>query len=289
LNDVSQIAVGFGNGAVTLIRGDLINDRGTKQRTVFESQEPITGVNFVEDSRVTTLYLSTTARILTLVIQGKGQGQPAHVLEDQGCDVGCMTVDPLTGDVIVVRDDAVYSYTPHGRGPSYAIPGPKSAVFVYKEYVGTISPSKGLSASFMNIGGSQVEELLYASTLTLLDTDLKHVAQSQPFISEIKRTFTISGDLFVLTTDGKVHRLHEKPLSDKLQIMYQRNLFPQALSLARKCKLEKSRQNVIFQKYGDFLYSKNEYDGAMQQYLKAIDGIEPSQVIRKVGILLRMS
>lgn len=40
--------------------------------------------------------------------------------------------------------------------------------------------------------------------------------------------------------------------------------------------------NVIFRKYGDFLYQKAEYDSAMQQYLKAIDNTEPSQVIRKV-------
>jgi hypothetical protein len=37
LGDLSQVAVGFANGAVTVIRGDLIHDRGTKQRTVFDS------------------------------------------------------------------------------------------------------------------------------------------------------------------------------------------------------------------------------------------------------------
>jgi hypothetical protein len=33
----------------------------------------------------------------------------------------------------------------------------------------------------------------------------------------------------------------------------------------------------------DNLYQKGNYDGAMQQYLKAIDNTEPSQVIRKVS------
>ena len=46
--------------------------------------------------------------------------------------------------------------------------------------------------------------------------------------------------------------------------------------------MDASQQNVIFRKYGDFLYQKADYDGAMQQYLKAIDNTEPSQVIRKV-------
>ena len=46
--------------------------------------------------------------------------------------------------------------------------------------------------------------------------------------------------------------------------------------------MDAEHQNVIFRKYGDSLYQKGEYDNAMQQYLKAIDNTEPSQVIRKV-------
>ena len=46
--------------------------------------------------------------------------------------------------------------------------------------------------------------------------------------------------------------------------------------------MDAQQQTVIFRKYGDFLYQKADFDGAMQQYLKAIDNTEPSQVIRKV-------
>jgi Tfp pilus assembly protein PilF len=49
--------------------------------------------------------------------------------------------------------------------------------------------------------------------------------------------------------------------------------------------MDPQQQNVIFRKYGDSLYQKGEYDNAMQQYLKAIDNTEPSQVIRKVRVL----
>jgi Tfp pilus assembly protein PilF len=46
--------------------------------------------------------------------------------------------------------------------------------------------------------------------------------------------------------------------------------------------MDSRQQSVIYRKSGDFLYQKGDYDGAMQQYLKAIDTTEPSQVIRKV-------
>jgi Tfp pilus assembly protein PilF len=65
--------------------------------------------------------------------------------------------------------------------------------------------------------------------------------------------------------------------------MYQRNLFVPAINLAQKSGMDTHQQNVIFRKYGDFLYQRQDYDGAMQQYLKAIDNTEPSQVIRKVN------
>lgn len=52
--------------------------------------------------------------------------------------------------------------------------------------------------------------------------------------------------------------------------------------------MDAQQQNVIFRKYGDYLYQKADYDGAMQQYLRAIDNTEPSQVIRKVWLTRRL-
>ena len=74
-------------------------------------------------------------------------------------------------------------------------------------------------------------------------------------------------------------------MQQRLEILYQRNLFLPAINLAQKSGMDAENQNVIFRKYGDSLYQKGEYDNAMQQYLKAIDNTEPSQVIRKVKCL----
>ena len=84
----------------------------------------------------------------------------------------------------------------------------------------------------------------------------------------------------------QLFRYHEKPLQQKLEILYQRNLYVLAISLAQKAGIDAAQHNVILRKYGDYLYSKGDFDTAMQQYLKAIDNTEPSQVIRKVWIIL---
>lgn len=286
LDDLSQLAVGFGNGSVTVVRGDLVHDRGAKQRTVHESEEPITGVEFREENRIITLYVATTSRILKLAISGRGQGQTPRTVEDSGCGIGCMTLDKRNGDIVVVRDDAIYYYGVEGRGPCFAYDGPKSLVSVYGDYVALVSPPANAAIStksntLRRFGGAQADEIFNTSTFTLLDTGLRFVAHSESLVSQVKALFSIWGDLFSLTQDGKIYQYHEKTLQQRLEILYQRNLFVPAIDLARKSGMDAPQQNVIFRKYGDFLYQKTDYDGAMEQYLKAIDNTEPSQVIRK--------
>lgn len=209
LDNLSQLAVGFANGSVTVIRGDLINDRGAKQRTVFESDEPITGVEF-RDGATTTLYLATTGRILTLTISGRGQGQPAKNLEDHGCGVGCMTVDNDSGDIVIARDDAIYFYGANGRGPSYAYEGPKQLVSMFRDFVALVTPPKSDAASRPSVlrrfVGGGTDDLYRSSTFALLDTDLKYVAHTETLVSPVRAVFAEWGDLFLLTLDGKVGR-----------------------------------------------------------------------------------
>jgi vacuolar protein sorting-associated protein 11 len=217
LEDLSQLAIGFGNGSVTVVRGDLIHDRGAKQRTVFESEEPITSIEFREGN-ITTLYIATTGRISTLVISGRGQGQPARTLEETGCAVDCMTVDKSTRDVVVARDDGIYYYGIHGRGPAYAYESPKKMITIFKDYVAMASPPQtniAARAPLRAFGGSQTDDMFSTTTFTILHTDLKFIAHQETLSSQAKAVFKEWGDLFVLTLDGKVTRLKAFPkLSD---------------------------------------------------------------------------
>jgi len=206
LDDLSQVAVGFANGSVTVIRGDFIHDRGTKQRTVFESEDPVTGLE-VRQGNTKVLYIATTARICSLIISGKGQGQPVRTVDNRGCGVGCMTQDPESGDIVIAREDAVYYYGPHGRGPSYAFEGPKKIVRMYREYVGLVCPPRvaqvSTSKTFRRLG-DEVDELFSTSSFTLLDTDLKYIAHTESLTSQVRDVFVEWNELFLLTVEGKV-------------------------------------------------------------------------------------
>ncbi|KAJ5611197.1 hypothetical protein N7510_007916 [Penicillium lagena] len=283
VEDLSQVAIGFANGSVSIIRGDFIHDRGARQRIVFESEEPITGLE-IQNGAITTLYISTTSRILTQVIAGRGQGQPARVLEDSGCAVRCMTLDKEGGDILIAREDAIYTYGTRGRGPSYAFESPKTSINAFQDYVALVCPPKAGSSKtdpLRKYGVNPADEIFGSTTFTLLDTDLKFIAHSESLASPMKHIFIEWGDLFLLTTDGKIFRYREKSLQQKLEILYERNLYILAINLAQKIGIDALQQNAIYRKYGDFLYQRGDYDTAMQQYLRAIGNTEPSQVIRK--------
>lgn len=282
--DLTQLAVGFGNGTVTVVRGDFIHEKGTKQRTVFESEEPITGLEFRE-ANSTALYIGTTSRISSLAISGKGQGSPARTLDENGCAVGCMTLDPQSNEVVIARDDAIHTYGPRGKATSYPYEGAKKLVTVSNDYVLIVSPQNrnnlGRSVPLRVFGGTQADDILNASAFTILNTDLRFIAFSESLSNEIGHCFSIWGDIFLLSIDGKLYRYHERTFQQKLEVLYQRHLFVLAINLAQKYKADAAQQNVIFRKYGDFLYQKGDFDTAMQQYLRAIDNTEPSQIIRK--------
>ena len=201
---MSQIAVGFANGAVTVIRGDLIHDLGTKQRIIYESDEPITGVELHVEDSLTTLFIATTARILKLVISGKGRGQPPKTVEDTGCGVGCMAVDRKTGNIVVGREDAIYYYTLDGRGPPTAYEAPKKLISVYQDYIALVSPptpageTDTMRQRFWGAGADSI----YA--FTLIHPDLRIVAHSETVLSDVKHIFQLWGDLYILTQEGKV-------------------------------------------------------------------------------------
>lgn len=202
------------------------------------------------------------------------------------------------GDIVVARDDAIYFYGPNGRGACYSYDGPKQFVRVFKNYVAIVSPpssrpstavhGSGVSGAFKRLVGKAPEvasDPLWDSTkFTLLDTELKCVAHTERLVSGVKEMFISWGDLFVLTLDGKVQRYHEVTLQEKLDILYQRNLFILAISLAQKAAVPENKLRSIYRRYADYLYSKNDYDGSMQWYIKSLGPANEqgvSNVIRK--------
>ncbi|KAK9461542.1 uncharacterized protein V1516DRAFT_648670 [Lipomyces oligophaga] len=286
-DDLSGIAVGLQDGHVVLIKGDIMHDKGLKQKIIYESPVPVTGLAFYDASKLSLIYIATTEKILTVYTSGKNQGHPARVLEEKGCTSGCLTVKKSTGEILVARDDAVYFYTPYGRGPIYVYEGQKSRIFVFKSYLAIVSSAgtatdDAAQKTVRRFMGSMASISPFDTTkFTILDTENRFIAYSGQFVDGVRAIFSEWGDLYVLGGDGQLYRHQERDLQSKLEILYQRNLYNLALTLSMNVGAEEKRILGIYKKYGDYLYNKGDFDEAMVQYIKAIDGGEASQVIRK--------
>lgn len=227
---------------MTVIRGDLIHDLGTKQRIVFESEEPVTGVQLSTNDTLTTLFVSTTSRILKLGLSRKGQGLPPKTVEDAGCGAGCMTLDKKTGNVIVAREDAIYTYTLDGRGPPRAYESPKNQVAIYENYVALACPpasdsAKDSEAMRRRFGSQTADALFSASTFVLLEPDLRVIGHTENLISAVRFIVEVWGDLFTVTEEGKASILANSWSALRLPLC-------PGLSISRKGTTAKARDAI---------------------------------------------
>lgn len=286
LEDLSHVAIGFSDGRVVLVKGDLARDRGAKQRAVYEGEEPITGLEFLVSNKVTVLYIFSTSKLLTLTVSnatGRSVTQVPRVMESVGAALGCVAKDKSRNEIFVARDDALYRYNVDGRGPCYALEGRKTSLNVHQSYSVLVQPSNERKWGPMKVLGKLgIPDLLeYASKVTVLDSEHKFISHVGQYSQGLRSVFSQWDNLYLLTTDGKLFRLAEIDVQSRLEILYSKSLFPLALSLAEAYKLDESQTNIIRLKYADYLYVQAEYEPAVRQYIQAIRQCDTSAIMRK--------
>ncbi|KAJ2962679.1 hypothetical protein NQZ79_g2272 [Umbelopsis isabellina] len=264
VKNLTQIAVGLANGTVILIRGDLQKERSTKQKVIHEGSEPITGLGFREQTKSTILFMVTTGSIMSY---------------------NTTASKPTT---------AIYQYDNTGRGPCFAYESPKTSLKWFKStYLIITSPPLSSTVPSYRPGSSGTANINFTrqpgqqtsssdlTKLTIFDTANKFVAYKDSFIGGIRGVVCEWGAIWIFGLDNKIYRLDEKDTPSKLEILFKQNLYVLAINLAHMQNYDDASIVEIFKKYGDHLYVKGDYDGAMEQYIRTIGKLEPSYVIRK--------
>lgn len=295
---LSFLAIGLGDGTVILYRhldqslsGSASLTAIPKPRTVHESPtEPVTALGFREptdETPATYLFIATTNRVLVYQASGRGSGGAASEVHEAGAALGCAVMDWKARDMVVARDEAIYICGAENRGSSYAYEGPKTSVHTHLNYLVIVSSpltANAASASATirnfaarNIGASGTE----VTKVTVFDLENKFVAHIEPFTDDVREVFSQWGNIYVLSNDGKLSCLREKPTATKLDMLYRRGYYVLALDIAKTQQMGQESVADIHRQYGDYLYAKPDYDAAMQQYLQTIGYVQPSYVIRK--------
>ncbi|CAE1174781.1 VPS11 [Acanthosepion pharaonis] len=270
--NLNWMAVGFQCGSVVLFKGDVTRDRHSKFRIVYENQRPITGLGFRISGKSIILFIVTETNILSINISSNDYRTS---LDKFGCKARCAVMSGMTQDnqFVVGRQDVVYFYQPDGRGPCLALEGEKLMLFWFRGYLVTVCREKRYMSPINNTG-------MAMNIVTIYDIQNKFIAFIASFPEVIDVVYEW-GAIFVLAGDKKLYHLIEKDTKTKLDMLFRKNLYNIAISLAKSQQYDKGGLIDIFTQYGDHLYSKGDHDGAIEQYMKTIGKLEASYVIRK--------
>lgn len=269
---VTHVAVGLVSGALIVFAGDLLHEREPRQLALRTDagtgaatggSGPITNAGFRRDERALYLFATTVAQVLTFELVSMTR---RTIDETNGCEVGRAVMSDEQ-DLVAARTEAVYFYEADGRGPCFGFDGEKKALLWFRSYLVVVS------------GDNQTPKGI-TNTLTIYDLKNKFVAFADSFncVSHVVHEW---GSIFVFTADGRLYQLKEKDTQTKLETLFRKKLFMVAINLASSQALDAQSTVEIFIKYGNHLYDKGDYDGAIQQYIHTIGRMEPSYVIRK--------
>ncbi|EMR11149.1 hypothetical protein PNEG_00745 [Pneumocystis murina B123] len=279
--NVGHIAIGFANGTVLLIKGDLVRDRGSIQRVIYKSEEPVTGLYFKESKKEISLFIITTGKVLKLLINAKIQLKSPEIIDAVGASLGCSTINRKNNDLIIVRDDSIYIYKSNNKNICYSYKSSKFGVLVNHDYVFVFllpCAASIIAPSTTNISPRNIFDM---SQLIIINTENKFIAHVSNFQFFLKTIFMEWGDVYIFSQDEQVFRVQEKSITEKLEILFQKHSYPLAIDLALTGGYTRVKVNDIIIKYGDYLYDNGDFDGSMKQYILSIDQIKPSNIIKK--------
>lgn len=287
-SDLSCFVVGYINGKIILVRGDLVRDRGAKQRIIFNdnTQEPITSVAL--NNAATFCYASTTSNILLFNTTGRNNNTPDLILNnDSGLNLNCSSVSVDRNEFICYNKGNIELYQTNGEKRSITVDleSVKKVYPIDKEKILFVTEEKSSRESSLQINDldktamSRIIVLNLKSKLVALDFLL-----SNSVIDILGTPDDINSPIYLLSTNGVLHKISEKSLADRLSIVIQKQLYPFAIELATTNNVSDLEIQEIHKKYGDFLYKKDQKAEAVEQYIQCLDVVETSEIIAKFSV-----
>ncbi|ANB11170.1 tethering complex subunit PEP5 [Sugiyamaella lignohabitans] len=286
-SDHSILGFGYADGTVILVRGDIVRDRGSRQRVVYRSNTPVTGLEFYEgdENGSVVLMIATVSQILTVPTTGRNSGKPDIILDKKGAALGCVTMvkgyRTQKDRLAVARDGEIAYYTPVMRGASIALDLPKKSIYSFGHYflvtsiLSADNSSVEASNSFSNFVGADTTRIF------IIDTLNNFIAYTEQMAAGIKFIFTQWDKLHVLGSDGILYVFKEKDIDTRLAILKTNNLYDIAIELSTKMDLERNKILRLEREYADFLYKGDQSAEALEHYITSIELGQTSEVILK--------
>eukprot|EP01084_Bolivina_argentea_P054152 99324_1 len=269
-----QISVGCANSVVLVFNVNLKH-----RASLLEKIHPMkltkeglhictNGLHHLKPNKFIILYVITVHAIMSFHMSDRNF--PCYFIDRTGgCDLGCSIINDF-GELIVAKSETVHIFLGEEIRGEHAFPGHKQMVSSFRRYLIVVTLIKTKMTE-----NKRVEVCIY-------DNTNKYVAFQRQF-DDLIAIISEWGSVFILTNKYLI-KLRDKDLQEKLNEFFRNNLYEKAIQLARSEGCPQTKIIEYYCKYGDYLYEKQDYNQAMEQYLQTIDKhstIEPSYVIRR--------
>ncbi|CAI0432150.1 unnamed protein product [Linum tenue] len=261
------IAIGLDNGCIYCIKGDIARERIQRFKLQVDDastnkiQSPVTGLGFRMDGQTFQLFAVTPDSVTLFSLHN--QPPRKQTLDQIGSSVNSVAMSDRS-ELIIGRPEAVYFYEVDGRGPCWAFEGEKKFVGWFRGYLLCVISDQRNGKDTFNV--YDLKNRLIAHSIV---------------VKEVSHMLCEWGNIILIMSDKSALCIGEKDMESKLDMLFKKNLYTVAINLVQSQQADAAATAEVLRKYGDHLYSKQDYDEAMAQYINTIGHLEPSYVIQK--------
>ncbi|XP_051151972.1 vacuolar protein-sorting-associated protein 11 homolog [Andrographis paniculata] len=261
------VALGLENGCIYCIQGDIARERIKRFKLEVNASQSgkmnsaVLGLGFRVDGQGFQLFSVTPSSVSLFDL--RSQIPKRQTLDEIGSETASVAMSDHS-ELIIGRPEAVYFYEVDGRGPCWAFEGLKKLLGWFRGYLLCVSADQRTGKNTFNI--YDLKNRLIAHSIA---------------VKEVSHMLSEWGNIVLIMADKTVLLVVEKDMESKLDMLFKKNLYTVAINIVQSQKADAAAIADVLRKYGDHLYSKQEYDEAMAQYIHTIGHLEPSYVIQK--------
>ncbi|XP_004241840.1 vacuolar protein-sorting-associated protein 11 homolog [Solanum lycopersicum] len=260
------IVIGLDNGSIYCIQGDIARERIKRFKLQVDnhsdkSQSSVTGLGFRVDGQVLQLFAVTpnTVNLFNMHTQAPTR----QTLDQIGSSVTSVAMTDRS-EFIIGRSEAIYFYEVDGRGPCWAFEGEKKFLGWFRGYLLCVFDDQRTGKNTFNV--YDLKNRLIAHSIV---------------VNDVSQMLCEWGNIILILEDKSTLCIGEKDMESKLDMLFKKNLYTVAINLVQSQQADAAATAEVLRKYGDHLYSKQNFDEAMAQYIHTIGHLEPSYVIQK--------
>ena len=166
-------------------------------------------------------------------------------------------------ELIVGRPDSIRYYNSTSKLKTINFDIPKSKIARLHQFI--------LMVSSTDNGNLQK----FQSRVIILDTRNNHISLNLLIPqSVVKFIFKMNNEIYLLSNDGVLYRLYEKPINQQIELILQRELFSVAYNLAKQLKLASDTLLRIQTLHADHLFEEQKYGESMNVYISCLELFE---------------